>query len=239
MNWRRIFKGPIPAPLGLGLLGAAPILGIMLHYLFLTEKPANQMLSNIPEELIDKPRTLQPFNLLDGRGEPFDLTSLKGNWSYLILGFTHCPDVCPFVLGNLAVVYQKMAKELSRDRIPQVIFLSVDPGRDTPETLKNYVQHFNPAFKAATGNKRAIDKFVDQIGGYYKLGAKRGEGEYDVVHSAEIFVIDPSGRVFAKLKPPLEPALAKSAFLSLKAAYEPNSVSSVSDLDKRKFKGAS
>ena len=189
------------------------------------------MLSNIPEELIDKPLTLQPFNLLDGRGEPFDLTSLKGNWSYLILGFTHCPDVCPFVLGNLAVVYQKMAKELSRDRIPQVIFLSVDPGRD--------VQHFNPPFKAATGNKRAIDKFVDQIGGYYKLGAKRGEGEYDVVHSAEIFVIDPSGRVFAKLKPPLEPALAKSAFLSLKAAYEPNTVSSVSDLDKRKFKGAS
>ena len=228
MNWKKILKGPISLPVALSVLAAAPFVGIALHY-FLADSagtiPTGAEASAMKSRL-STPQKLSKFNLTDDTNQTIDINSFTGKWSFVLLGFTHCPDVCPFALSNLAVVHKKMSETLPSDALPSVLFVSVDPKRDQPQNLNQYVQYFNPNFGAATGSTKEIDRFVTQIGGYYKFGPKRGAGAYEVTHSAEIFVIDPSGRVFAKLNPPLDPNQMTLIFKSLVTAYEAMSKSS-------------
>ncbi|MDA0655691.1 MAG: SCO family protein [Proteobacteria bacterium] len=223
MNWRKILRGPVPVPVGIGILFAAPFVGIALHYLvdtFKDEASSPNPKSLIGNAVVSVPKKLTGFNLTDDTGKRYDAVSLQGAWTFVLLGYTHCPDVCPFTLGNLAVVYRKMVGRMAANALPSILFLSVDPDRDSPEKLLQYVRYFDTSFRAVTGQKSEIDRFVEQVGGFYRLGKKRGDGVYDVSHSAEIFVIDPSGKLFAKLQPPLDPDRTAKIFQSLVAAYE-------------------
>jgi len=150
------------------------------------------------------PPALPAFELKDQHGKAFTQESLKGHWTLSLIGFTHCPDVCPFVLSNLAAVVSQMSVWVRPDNLPKVVFVGVDPGRDHG-LLGEYVNHFNKNFLGVTGSHAELAKFVEGIDGFYRLGKPDKDGVYDVQHSASVIVTGPDGRIYSKLSPPLKP----------------------------------
>lgn len=164
--------------------------------------------SQLEAKVLATPKRLAPFALQDHDGRPFANDRLAGGWSLVMLGFTHCPDICPFTLGNLALVLEQLSTRVSPERLPQVVFVAVDPERDRP-VLAQYVQHFGDRFIGITGNDAEIKTLVDALEGYVRI-ARRGTGDvsYQVHHSALVSVIDPQGRIRATLAPPMDPSAA-------------------------------
>jgi protein SCO1 len=154
--------------------------------------------------VLNRPLTVPDFALADQNGAPFTLQQLKGHWSLLAIGYTSCPDVCPFTLANLNSVLETAASQGSQNVAPMVIFVAVDPARDKP-VLKQWIEQFNSHFVGVTGERPQIDKLVAAVGGIYRLGKSDAIGWYSVAHSAAVAVIDPEGRVRARLLPPMPP----------------------------------
>jgi protein SCO1/2 len=151
-------------------------------------------------------RELQPFALVDHNGARFDNRSLQGHWTFLFFGYTHCPDVCPTTLSVLNGVAQRLAgADTSADATLQFAFVSVDPGRDTPEQLARYVKYFNGDFIGVTGEPAAIEQLTRQLGVLFMQVANDANPDsYLVDHSASVFLIDPDGRYHAVFTPPLD-----------------------------------
>ncbi|MBT1445193.1 SCO family protein [Shewanella sp. JM162201] len=140
-------------------------------------------------------KPLSPFTLTDQDGKLFDNSRLKGKWSLIFLGYTFCPDICPTTMAKLAAAYPA----LNEAGDVQVIFVSVDPGRDSAERLKQYAAFYHPDFIAVSGEHKALLPFTRELGMVY---AMVGEGDnYQVDHSASIVVISPSGEKYAVFKP--------------------------------------
>lgn len=138
-----------------------------------------------------KKNTISDFKLVLPDLAVFNQNNLRGKWSLLFIGYTNCPDVCPTTLTDLTNIYNKIAANLQEQT--QVIFLSVDPERDTPEHLGQYISYFNDDFVAITGDKLEIDKLVRTLGGVYAVNKSEGDF-YTVDHSARIFLINPLGQ---------------------------------------------
>jgi protein SCO1/2 len=171
--------------------------------------------SQLETKVLAAPKPLPAVSLQDHAGRPFTTEHFRGRWSLVLLGFTHCPDVCPFTLHNLALVAERLSIRVSPERLPQVVFLAVDPERDAP-VLADYVKHFNPEFVGITGGAEAIKALVDGLGGYVRIAGRRaGSTSYQVHHSTIVSVIDPQGRVHATLNPPMEPAAAAEFLVGL------------------------
>ncbi|WP_163269532.1 SCO family protein [Chelativorans alearense] len=155
--------------------------------------------------ILDEPSQLGDFQLTDHRGEPFTLEDLVGQWSLVFLGFTHCPDVCPFTLANLEAVRSQLSMLVPPERLPQIVFLAVDPARDRP-VLADYVAHFDLSFIGITGEPGEIARLAHGLDAYYRLEKKSDDDDaYDVVHSAAVAVVNPAGAVKAKITPPFHP----------------------------------
>lgn len=148
--------------------------------------------------LLTQPRPLPAFELLDHNGERFGPERLHGRWHLLFSGFTHCPDLCPNTLGLLAAVERALGDDAAG---LQTLFLSVDPQRDTPESLKAYVNYFSPRFVGITGDAAQIETLMRGLGLGYALGDTSQPG-YTVDHAATLVLIDPQGRVAAYFSPP-------------------------------------
>ncbi len=140
-------------------------------------------------------RLVSPFELHDQHGQAFTHEQLQGKWSLVFVGYTSCPDVCPTTMAKLAAVYQA----LPDNRDLQIIFLSVDPQRDTQQKLLDYMNFFNPEFIAVTGEHQQLLPLTRELGFVY---AMVGEGDnYQVDHSASMTLISPEGKRFATIKP--------------------------------------
>ncbi|MFL6549233.1 MAG: SCO family protein [Povalibacter sp.] len=150
--------------------------------------------------LLTPPRPLPEFELTDQDGGTFDGARLRNHWSLLFFGFTHCPDVCPTTLGVLARAEEALAKMPEAQR-PQVVFVSVDPKRDTPPQLASYVKFFSPNFTGVTGTQQSIDEFTRALGVPVAITPTEN-GDYSVDHSAAIFLIDPQGAMHALFSTP-------------------------------------
>jgi len=120
----------------------------------------------------------------------FDQTSFSGRWNLIFMGYTNCPDVCPTTLLDISNIYKKINPELQKKF--QILFLSVDPTRDNPEHIGQYIDYFHDDLVGVTGNKPEIDKLVAALGGIYSLNTEEGEF-YTVDHSARIFIVSPKG----------------------------------------------
>lgn len=137
---------------------------------------------------------LSPFSLTDQYGNPFTQLSLKNTWSLIFVGFTSCPDVCPTTMNKLAAVYPQI-----NDDDLQVIFMSVDPKRDTLVKLKHYMDYFNTDFIGVTAEHNQLFPLVKELGLIYSMV---GNGEnYTVDHSASMVLISPEGEKVAVIKP--------------------------------------
>ena len=147
--------------------------------------------------MLPEPRAIADFKLVDQDGQPFSLENLRGRWSLLFFGFTHCPDVCPGTLYDLQRVHSALV-EKSGGSPPthQVLFVSIDPGRDTPERLKRYVAYFDPAFIGVTGNHQQLQPLTIQLGIAYRIeDHEASDVAYSVDHSASILLTGPDGRL--------------------------------------------
>ncbi len=147
--------------------------------------------------LLESPRPLPLFSLTDHTGAPFDMDRLRNHWTLMFFGFTHCPDVCPTTLFTLARVVERLGDLPEKDR-PGVVMVSVDPNRDTPDTLASYVPYFHPGFIGVTGDMPSILGLTQAMGVAFAYTPIEGaEGGYAVDHTASIFLVDPAGKLTA------------------------------------------
>lgn len=170
--------------------------------------------------LLEPARPLPPMAFVDQQAEPFGAERLRGHWSILFFGFTHCPDVCPTTLALLAQV-EKQLVDLPAEQRPQIVLMSVDPQRDTPEQLAAYVKSFSPTFTGVTGTQEAMHEFALKLGVPVAISPQPG-GNYTVDHSAAIFIVDPSGSLRALSSTPHDVSIIASDYRSIVAA-SPNS----------------
>lgn len=140
-------------------------------------------------------KTAYDFKLSGANGAQVSLDQFQGKAVLFLFGFTHCANICPTSLTNLSDVYQALTPE-ERKQV-QVVFISVDPNRDTPQTLEKYVTSFDSSFLGLTGTKPAIDQTVLAYGGSYEMvaGPANQPNDYSVNHSAYTYLVNPSGKL--------------------------------------------
>ena len=151
----------------------------------------------LPEDF----KTVPEFSLLNGDSEPVNKALFDNQWSVVFFGFTHCPDVCPITL----TVMQDVVEQLKDFNVPQpqTVFVTVDPKRDTPEVMKNYVSYFNSDFIGVTGELNEVLQLTRTLGIVAAFTVREDDpNEYDVDHTASMLLIDPQGRMRAKLTAP-------------------------------------
>lgn len=129
--------------------------------------------------------------LTDHNGRPRTLADFKGKVVTVFFGFTHCPDVCPTTLGEMAAVMKELGGDAAR---LQVLFVTVDPERDTPEVLKRYVPAFEPSFLGMTGSAEDIARTAREFKIFYQRQNLPGGG-YTMDHSAGTYILDAEGRL--------------------------------------------
>lgn len=139
----------------------------------------------------DPPPAAGDFTLIDQTGADFKLSDLTGKWVLLAYGYTHCPDVCPLTLSILRDV--KKALGAQADQLA-VVFVTIDPERDTAEIMGKYVAHFDPTFKALTGTPEQIAAAAKVYNVKYEKAASTAAVGYAMNHTAFIYLIDPQFR---------------------------------------------
>ena len=117
--------------------------------------------------VLPKPDTLADFRLVKHDDTVFDNQSLKGRWTFLIFGYTFCPDFCPTTLVEFAQIHRQLAQRAQGTRDVQFVMVSVDPERDTPQLLGRYVPQFNREFVGVTGDPAVIKRLADSVGAVY------------------------------------------------------------------------
>lgn len=146
--------------------------------------------------VLPAPLDLPGFSLLDQDGDTFTAEQFRGRWSLVFFGFTHCPDICPLTLQRLAAARAHMAQSLPESELPDVIFVSVDPERDSVASVKAYVGAFGHGIRGVTGSLDEIDKLTQRLGIFHQRGEPR-DGNYAVDHSAAVVVINAGGEYHA------------------------------------------
>lgn len=139
------------------------------------------------------------FQLQSHDNPNLTIEDFQGHWTLLFFGFTHCPDVCPTTLTEL----QKVFKLITTNQKPEVLFVSVDPERDTPQSLKEYTNFFNPDFNSATGDVANIIAIASQVGVAYHIeDHETGNVNYSVDHTAAVFLVNPDKQLYGIFRSP-------------------------------------
>lgn len=186
---------------------AGALAGVAAGFVFTRAEPAMPALERAT--LFEASRPLPAIALQDQSAQTFDLGRMRGHWTLLFFGFTHCPDVCPTTLATLAEARRQLA-DLPPGEIPEVVLATVDPARDTPAALARYVAHFDPSFTGVTGSPESIEAFTRDLGVVAMIGAPAADGSYTVDHSAAVFLIDPAAAFTALFSTPHDaPAIAR------------------------------
>lgn len=181
---------------------ATVALAALVVYVSLPKPNSRPLPPGLGHILLPEARELKPFTLTDINGHSFDLNSLQGKWTFVFFGYTHCPDICPTTLNTLRGTARQLEQADGVLASTQFVFISVDPKRDNPGHLKQYLAYFHPDFLGATGDKEQIDNLARQLGAMYMFdGDTSGDG-YIVNHSATIMLIDPHARWVGRFNPP-------------------------------------
>ena len=133
-----------------------------------------------------------PFSMIDHHGARVSEASYRGGPMIVFFGFTHCPDVCPTTMAELALVKQQLGADGQR---LQGVFVTVDPQRDTPELLKAYVTNFDPGFVALRGTPEETLAVAKHFKVFFAKVPGKTEGSYTIDHTAGAYLFDPEGRV--------------------------------------------
>jgi protein SCO1/2 len=153
--------------------------------------------------ILPQPGTLPHFSLLDQDGAEFSNESLHGQWSLLFFGFTHCPDICPATLQQLAIARSRVLQQGAAD-FPNIVLISVDPERDTPDVMAEYVAHFGDGVTGVTGSLTELRTLTAALGIFFEKsdGDNGDNGDYTVGHSAAVIVINKNAEFHALFSAP-------------------------------------
>jgi protein SCO1/2 len=132
------------------------------------------------------------LNLLDHNGKPRTLADFRGKVVVIFFGFAQCPDVCPTTLAELAAVTKELGRDAER---MQVLFVTVDPERDSPEVLRQYLPSFDPRFLGLYGDAEATARAAKEFRIFYQKQAQKDSKAYSVDHSAGTYILDREGRL--------------------------------------------
>jgi protein SCO1/2 len=151
---------------------------------------------------VDPPTPLPAFKLVSD-GKPFELSALKGDVVVVYVGYTHCPDICPFTMGHLAEARALLPSSL-KDQV-KVVMISADPARDTPELMTKYVHYFDPTFIGVSGGTQEVLAALKAWGITPEQGPKDSNGGYTVTHPATSYVLNREGLLRLQMPHALEP----------------------------------
>lgn len=168
--------------------------------------------------LLPQPRELRPFSLTYGNGETLDREALQGHWTLAFFGFTQCPDICPTTLAELRDAYALLEEEGAAGSV-DVLMVSVDPDRDTPESTEAYADYFDPEFRGAAGELEAIAALAQQVNVAFARVPGASPDEYLVEHSGQIVVFNPRGHYHAFMRMPHEADEIALAMRSLERRF--------------------
>ena len=174
---------------------------------------------DIPGLLWPQGKALQAFSMSDQDGKEFTLNGLSGKWSFLFFGYTSCPDICPITMTILDQLYQKLETNKASSDV-KMIFVSVDPDRDSGEKLKDYVSYFNKDFIGLGGSLEQVKSLTGQIGISFIYEPADNDGNYLVGHNSSIILIDPQGQLRAIFSQPHLVDDILSRFLKIRALIE-------------------
>ncbi|KGQ19994.1 SCO1/SenC/PrrC family protein [Lysobacter dokdonensis DS-58] len=164
--------------------------------------------------LFPEPRVLPAFSLQQSDGTRLVPGELQGHWTIVFIGFTHCPDVCPTTLAELGVA-QKQWEGMPDSVRPRVLFVSVDPERDSAIRTGEYAHAFHRDTLAATGDLPSLEAFARSMSlVFMKVPPEAGQpaDRYSVDHNATLAVLDPKGRMAGIISPPLVPQAIAADF---------------------------
>ena len=198
-------KSSFPSYL-IGLIAiSAMVAGVWLGYR--TQSDSQLQPPQIQGVILPEPKPLTGIQLHNHDGEALTENSLRGQWSIIFVGYTHCPDVCPTTLSVLTQMHSLMSEQDITP--PQVVFISIDPERDNADLLKEYVKYFNTEFIGATGDKNQLTSVAQQLNVVYtKVPGTSGDlagSDYLMDHSSTLLLINPNGYLQSYLTAPHTP----------------------------------
>ena len=164
---------------------------------------ARKRYSPIQGTILSTARKIVIPDLTKDNGEKFTLDDLTGQWHLLFFGYTHCPDICPTTMTVLAQA--KKTATTKKQMFPQIVFVTVDPERDTVAMLGEYIRYFDKDFIGVTGDKDLIKAFTLQMSVVYMkmpVAENSDAGDYLVDHSSAILLLNPDGKLVASFKTP-------------------------------------
>lgn len=160
-------------------------------------QPKQPDLSQFHGTWLEQPRAISAFSMTGIDGKPFNNQSLKGHWTMVFLGFTHCGYLCPTSMAELAKMYRLLEQRQVKP-LMQVVMISVDPERDDLPRLASYVKSFDPHFFGARGEQNEVKKMAKELGiAYAKVisSAPENEHNYDIQHSGAVILFNPQGEL--------------------------------------------
>jgi len=158
--------------------------------------------------VMEPPARMPEINLVAGDGQPFRLSDQEGKVVVVYVGYTFCPDLCPLAMSNLANAYDRMTPEV-RDGV-EVVMITADPARDTPEVMAKYVNYFDPAFTGVSGDPATVLEALATWGIHPERSETSASGAYFVSHPTRMYVFNRDGLLRLQIAHDLEPALIAS-----------------------------
>jgi protein SCO1/2 len=160
--------------------------------------------NEIQGTVLSEAKTIDAFALIDNKQRPFTLQNLKDKWTILFFGFSHCGDDCQTTMDTLTQVHALFSGHVTES--PQVVFVSVDYERDTPEKLDEYLSSFSDEFVGVTGSADSLEKFAGNLDVHFKTAAmssdNSGIDDYMVEHTSSLILVNPEAKVTAILSAP-------------------------------------
>ena len=166
--------------------------------------------------VLSQPRVFSDFELVDHRGEAFNIARMQDVWTIVFFAFTNCPDICPTTLAVLNDTYSKMKDSEKEDL--QIVMISLDSERDTVEKLAEYVPYFNDEFIGVTGNKHLIRRLTAEINVAYNKVPLEG-GDYTIDHSTQLVLINPKGHYHGFFTAPQSETTLRRTWRSISSSF--------------------
>lgn len=182
----------------MGKLLAWIVMGAFLYGLFVLmplKKSYEKQHVAIHGIYLIKPIPVSNFELQNVRGHQFTRANLLDHWTLLYLGFTHCEMICPTTMNTLNKSFELLQKKIPIHELPQVVFVTVDPDRDTSEKIQKFISGFNPAFIGLRGSTNSITSFARQM--HINIVKKTSDDEYTFDHGTDIVLINPKAQIVA------------------------------------------
>jgi protein SCO1/2 len=210
---------PEKRPMPYGTIVLFLFWGLLLAAVVLWMLPNKTIPPELQGVLRPVPKPLQAFELVDQHEQPFKLERLNGKWSFVFFGYTYCPDICPTTLATLTAAVKQLKSDPQGLANIQVVFVSVDPQRDTPDLIEAYLKYFNETFLGVTGLQQDIDALIRQFGAAYAREPEAMPGEYLLSHTSSIFLVDPHARLLAAFSPPHYPDTIVDQFRQIRSFF--------------------